>query len=511
MELDVEGNEQDAMAMADMFEAIDTCPVPVIARVHGSALGGGMGLCAVSDLVIAESGTRFGFTETRLGILPAVISPFVIAKIGESHARALFPGGRRFDAIRAQRIGLVHEVVEGEAGAGRRRRGGGPRRARRRPDRGPGGESDRSRGAGPRPRLVEVAHGACDRPSADERRGPGGLPSLRREARAKLGTRGGRELGGRGVPALERAPAVPVDARAPRSRTAGSLDHRRDPARRWQSSSCCTSPASRTGPCCWPSRSSPSSSSASSIRTAGGSGWRWPRLRGASASGGSGERSRSMRCPPRRGSTAHPDAPPSARASVMATVGPARGGARPRQVGLRRDAPGRGEPGAPADPVRGRSAWTIVRSRHGLGSPRCVPLNWGTYPRTNVVPSGSPLAWSLAWLRISAGAPWRTDFAHAIRDLGPFQVPLRYRVFHAIQQFALPIAYVLRAADRVGARPGRRPAARLICDNRAIDGGGTESKAGGGAPWRHDEVGPAVDRDGSAARSTRWRPLACRI
>jgi len=98
-----------------MFETLDTCPVPIIARVHGAALGGGMGLCAVADVVIAESGTRFGFTETRLGILPAVISPFVIAKIGESHARALFPGGRRFDAIRAQRIGLVHEVVEGEA------------------------------------------------------------------------------------------------------------------------------------------------------------------------------------------------------------------------------------------------------------------------------------------------------------------------------------------------------------------------------------------------------------
>ncbi len=115
MSLDVEGNEQDAMAMAEMFEAIDTCPAPVIARVHGAALGGGMGLCAVADHVIAESGTRFGFTETRLGILPAVISPFVLAKIGESHARALFPGGRRFDAVRAQRIGLVHEVVEGEA------------------------------------------------------------------------------------------------------------------------------------------------------------------------------------------------------------------------------------------------------------------------------------------------------------------------------------------------------------------------------------------------------------
>ena len=115
MMLDTEGNEQDAMALADMLETIDTCPAPVIAQVQGAALGGGMGLCAVSDLVIAESGTRFGFTETRLGILPSVISPFVIAKIGESHARALFPGGRRFDATRAARIGLVHEIVEGEA------------------------------------------------------------------------------------------------------------------------------------------------------------------------------------------------------------------------------------------------------------------------------------------------------------------------------------------------------------------------------------------------------------
>ena len=100
--------------MADMFETIDTCPVPVIARVHGAALGGGMGLCAVGDLVIAESGTRFGFTETRLGILPAVISPFVIAKIGESHARALFPAAAGSTPRGRPRIGLVHEVVEGE-------------------------------------------------------------------------------------------------------------------------------------------------------------------------------------------------------------------------------------------------------------------------------------------------------------------------------------------------------------------------------------------------------------
>ena len=109
-----EQNEQDAMVMAEMFDAIDRCPAPVIARVQGAALGGGMGLCAVSDLVLAEAGAKFGFTETRLGILPAVISPFVIAKIGETHARALFPSGKRFDATRALRIGLVHELFEGE-------------------------------------------------------------------------------------------------------------------------------------------------------------------------------------------------------------------------------------------------------------------------------------------------------------------------------------------------------------------------------------------------------------
>jgi methylglutaconyl-CoA hydratase len=113
--LPVEENEQDALALAEMLDAIDTCPAPVIARVQGAALGGGMGLCAVSDVVIAESGAGFGFTETRLGLIPAVIAPFVIAKIGESQARALFPTARRFDAVRAQRIGLVHEVVEGTA------------------------------------------------------------------------------------------------------------------------------------------------------------------------------------------------------------------------------------------------------------------------------------------------------------------------------------------------------------------------------------------------------------
>jgi methylglutaconyl-CoA hydratase len=101
--------------MQAMFTAIDLCPVPVIARVHGAALGGGMGLCAVADVVVATSGTTFGFTETKLGIIPAVISTFVLPKIGESHARALFASGQRFDAERARSIGLIHEVVADEA------------------------------------------------------------------------------------------------------------------------------------------------------------------------------------------------------------------------------------------------------------------------------------------------------------------------------------------------------------------------------------------------------------
>lgn len=113
--LSVEENERDAAAMQAMFGAIDACPVPVVARVQGAALGGGMGLCAVADIVVAAANTTFGFTETKLGIIPAVISTFVVPKIGASHARALFSTGERFGADRALRVGLVHEVVADEA------------------------------------------------------------------------------------------------------------------------------------------------------------------------------------------------------------------------------------------------------------------------------------------------------------------------------------------------------------------------------------------------------------
>ncbi len=111
LDLTFEANVADAERMSDMFRAIDNCPKPVLGRVHGAALGGGAGLAAVCDIAIATEDAIFGFTEVKLGIIPAVISPFVIAKIGASHARALFITGERFDAHHAKAIGLVHEVV----------------------------------------------------------------------------------------------------------------------------------------------------------------------------------------------------------------------------------------------------------------------------------------------------------------------------------------------------------------------------------------------------------------
>jgi methylglutaconyl-CoA hydratase len=110
-----EENVADALRMADMFRAIDTCRHPVIGRVHGAALGGGSGLTAVCDIALAAEDARFGFTEARLGISPAVISPFVLRKIGASSARALFLTAERFDAARALAIGLVHRVVPADA------------------------------------------------------------------------------------------------------------------------------------------------------------------------------------------------------------------------------------------------------------------------------------------------------------------------------------------------------------------------------------------------------------
>ncbi len=115
LDLTLDDNVADAQRMSDMFRAIDNCPKPVVGRIQGAALGGGAGLAAVCDIVIGADDAVFGFTEVKLGIIPAVISPFVLPKIGASHARALFLTGERFGAVRALQIGLIHEVVAANA------------------------------------------------------------------------------------------------------------------------------------------------------------------------------------------------------------------------------------------------------------------------------------------------------------------------------------------------------------------------------------------------------------
>lgn len=104
-------NVDDATRLALMLEAVKRCDKPVICRVHGHAIGGAIGLLVTSDYVVSAEGASFAFSEVKLGIVPAVISPFVLRRIGLSHARALFVTGERFDSERAARIGLTHTVV----------------------------------------------------------------------------------------------------------------------------------------------------------------------------------------------------------------------------------------------------------------------------------------------------------------------------------------------------------------------------------------------------------------
>lgn len=112
IDLTYDENVADAMRLYRMLEAIDTCPAPVVARIQGFALGGGSGVVACADAVVAAPDAVFGFTEVRLGIVPAVISPFVLDRIGSGSARRYFLTGERFGAEVALRIGLVHEVAE---------------------------------------------------------------------------------------------------------------------------------------------------------------------------------------------------------------------------------------------------------------------------------------------------------------------------------------------------------------------------------------------------------------
>ena len=110
-DLSYDANVADANALRAMLEAIDGCPAPVVARVQGHALGGGAGLVAAADVAIAGADAVFAFSEVKLGIIPAVISPFALAAVGPRAARRYFLTGERFDAQTALRIGLVHEVA----------------------------------------------------------------------------------------------------------------------------------------------------------------------------------------------------------------------------------------------------------------------------------------------------------------------------------------------------------------------------------------------------------------
>jgi methylglutaconyl-CoA hydratase len=105
-------NMADSRALAQLFRALDELPMPLLARVQGAAMGGGAGLVAVADIAVASTEAVFAFTEVRLGILPAVVSPYVVRKIGLAHATALFTSGIRFDPQRAYEIGLVEAVEE---------------------------------------------------------------------------------------------------------------------------------------------------------------------------------------------------------------------------------------------------------------------------------------------------------------------------------------------------------------------------------------------------------------
>ena len=160
IDLSYDDNVEDAMRLYRMLEAVDSCPAPVVCCVHGFALGGGSGLVACADIAIAWPDAVFGFTEVRLGIVPAVISPFVLPRIGEA-ARRYFATGERFDAATALRIGLVSEVAED---AGERAESiveeilaGGPIAVR-----------EAKRLVRERPAGIETAHIAAERRTSDE-------------------------------------------------------------------------------------------------------------------------------------------------------------------------------------------------------------------------------------------------------------------------------------------------------------------------------------------------------
>ena len=115
VDLDAEANRVEGLRLATLFATIDACPAPVVAAVHGHALGGGAGLVATVDIAVAQTDTMFGFTEVRIGLIPATISPYVIDRIGTTAARRYLLTAELFDATEAQRIGLISAVADDSA------------------------------------------------------------------------------------------------------------------------------------------------------------------------------------------------------------------------------------------------------------------------------------------------------------------------------------------------------------------------------------------------------------
>jgi len=107
-----EENLADSTSLAGLYAKLDDLPMPIVMRIQGAAIGGGAGLVAMADIAVASEGATFAFTEVRLGILPAVVSPYVVRKVGASFATAAFTSGIRFDSHRAFETGLIHSVVD---------------------------------------------------------------------------------------------------------------------------------------------------------------------------------------------------------------------------------------------------------------------------------------------------------------------------------------------------------------------------------------------------------------
>ncbi|PID60352.1 MAG: enoyl-CoA hydratase [Gammaproteobacteria bacterium] len=114
IEADRDTRMAEARKLAEMLQALNEMPSPLIGRVHGGAFGGGVGMACVCDVVVADADTTFGLTETRLGLIPATIGPYVVARMGEGQARRVFMSARAFSAQEAECLGIVSRVVQAD-------------------------------------------------------------------------------------------------------------------------------------------------------------------------------------------------------------------------------------------------------------------------------------------------------------------------------------------------------------------------------------------------------------